>query len=101
MLQSCRRHWLQNGREFDYAGLMAAAAEARGLQHLVIPIRARLSRQTACPTPSIASAPGPISPVPATPGEYARAILDSLAMKYRLVLRDLETVIGRQSSKSG
>jgi rhamnulokinase len=34
-------------------------------------------------------------PVPGTPAAYARAILDSLALKYRLVIRDLESLTGR------
>jgi len=34
-------------------------------------------------------------PVPGRPGAYARAILDSLALKYRLVIESLEHVLGR------
>jgi rhamnulokinase len=37
-------------------------------------------------------------PPPASPGAYARTILDSLALKYRLVIRDLETVTGQRIS---
>ncbi len=95
MLQSCRRHWQRQGRDFDYAELTAAAAEAPGLRHLVDP------DETSFVAPD--SMPGAIDrfcartgqPAPATPGAYARAILDSLALKYRLVVRDLETVTGR------
>ena len=32
-------------------------------------------------------------PAPSTPGGYARAVLDSLALKYRLVIRDLQSVV--------
>jgi rhamnulokinase len=35
-------------------------------------------------------------PPPSGPGPYVRAILESLAFKYRLVLRDLEQVSGRR-----
>ena len=35
-------------------------------------------------------------PVPRDPGAYVRAILDSLAFKYRLVLRNLERVSGKR-----
>ena len=34
-------------------------------------------------------------PCPATPGGYARAVFDSLALKYRLVIRDLEALTSR------
>ncbi len=95
MLQSCRRYWLQNGREFDYAELMAAAAEAEGLQHLVDPDEGSFVAPDSMPDAIDRFCSRTDQPVPARPGEYARAILDSLAMKYRLVLRDLETVTGR------
>jgi len=35
-------------------------------------------------------------PPPDGPGTYARTILESLALKYRLVLRNLESLIGRR-----
>jgi rhamnulokinase len=34
-------------------------------------------------------------PIPDSPGAYTRAILESLARKYALVIRDLETLTGR------
>jgi len=35
-------------------------------------------------------------PIPKEPGAYVRAVLESLAFKYRLVLRNLEQVTGKQ-----
>jgi len=35
-------------------------------------------------------------PCPTTPGGYARAVLDSLALKYRIVLRNLESLTGHR-----
>jgi rhamnulokinase len=35
-------------------------------------------------------------PTPATPGAYVRCILESLALKYRLVLRSLERLCGKR-----
>ncbi|RPI56400.1 MAG: rhamnulokinase [Acidobacteria bacterium] len=95
MLQSCRRHWLENGREFDYAELTTAAAECDGLRHLVDPDEASFAAPDSMPDAIDRFCARTGQPAPATPGEYARAILDSLALKYRLVLGDLETVTGR------
>ena len=35
-------------------------------------------------------------PAPSTPGAYVRAVLESLALKYRWVLEKLEGLIGRR-----
>jgi rhamnulokinase len=35
-------------------------------------------------------------PTPATPGAYVRTILESLAMKYRMVIEGIETLTGRK-----
>jgi rhamnulokinase len=95
MLQSCRRHWRRQGRELDYAELTAAAAEAPGLGHLVDPDDASFAAPDSMPDAIDRFCARTGQPPPGTPGAYARAILDSLAMKYRLVIRDLETVTGR------
>ena len=55
----------------------------------------RSRTQTTCPTRSIGSAARTDQPTPSTPGGYARTVFDSLALKYRLVIRDLQSVIER------
>ena len=95
MLQSCRRHWAQNGRDFDYAHLMEEAAQTRGFRHLVDPDETSFGAPDSMPDAIDRFCTRTDQPVPATPGEYVRTILDSLALKYRLVIRDLEIVTGR------
>src|SRR5688572_18747305 len=95
LLQGCRRSWAQRSRAFTYAELMDAAAREPGFRHLIDPDDAsfanpddmtaaidRFCRRTDQATPS-------------TPGAYARTVFDSLALKYRLVIRDLQAVTGR------
>jgi rhamnulokinase len=95
LLQGCRRSWAKRNRELTYGELMDAAAREPGFRHLIDPDDAsfanpddmtdaidRFCRRTDQPTPS-------------TPGSYARTVFDSLALKYRLVIRDLQSVIER------
>ena len=74
---------------------MTAAAEAPGLRHLVDPDDASFVTPDSMPEAIDRFCRRTDQPAPTTPGEYARTILDSLALKYRLVIRDLEIVTGR------
>ena len=97
MLQGCRRSWAEMGHRLSYGDIMEAAGREPGFHHLVDPDEAdRSSVPITCPRRSIASAREPDKPSPTTPGRYARAVLDSLALKYRLVLKNLEIVTGRR-----
>jgi rhamnulokinase len=95
MLQSCRRYWSQHGREFDYSELMTEASHAIGLRHLVDPDEASFVAPDSMPEAIDRFCARTDQPKPSTPGEYARTILDSLALKYRFVIRDIESVTGR------
>ncbi len=90
MLQCCRRAW-----SADYTTLMQTAAEQPGFRHLVDPD----DRSFLYPG-NMAAAVGEFclktdQPVPASPGAFTRTILESLALKYRIVIQDLEHVSGR------
>jgi rhamnulokinase len=95
MLQSCRRHWAQQGRTFDYEELMTEASHVAGLRHLVDPDEASFVAPENMPEAIDRFCTRTDQPAPSTPGEYARTILDSLALKYRFVIRDIEAVTGR------
>ena len=96
LLQGCRRDWVEAGRSFAYDELLAAAeAETREFRSLVDPDHPSFlhprsmvaaideyCRQTGQPAPE--GAPG-----------YVRAILESLAFKYRIVVESLEQLTAR------
>jgi rhamnulokinase len=93
LLQECRRAWIEQGAEYSYAQLAEMAADARPF--------------SACIDPDAFLEPGDMprkiadhcrktnQEPPATHAEYARAILESLAMRYRHVIECLETLSGR------
>ena len=96
LLQSCRRSWAALGRDYDYEDLLASARTERPFlvlldpdspgfrnpEDMVIAIDG-FCRQTGQP-----SLNGPAS--------YSRAIMESLAFKYRTVLESLEELTGRR-----
>jgi rhamnulokinase len=96
ILQGCRRSLAASGREYSYGDMTEAAGKAPAFGHLVDPddvsflnpddMLAAIDRFCVkCDQPS-----------PDNPGAYARAVLESLALKYRLVMRNLEILIGRR-----
>jgi rhamnulokinase len=94
LLQECRKAWALEGREYTYEQLARLAAEARPFAAAIDPdaflepgdmpsqIAAYCHRKGHTP--------------PSTDGEFARAILESLALRYRNVVENLESLAGRK-----
>ena len=90
MLQCCRQSWTVHGSPYDYGELMELAAREHPFRHLVDPDDESFLRP-----PDMLAAINEFctrthQPSPLEPGAYVRAILESLAFKYRLVLGNLE-----------
>jgi rhamnulokinase len=94
LLQECRRAWSLEGTPYTYDELTRMAAEARPFSALIDPDAflepGEMPRKIAEHCRSRGGEP------PATHAEFARAILESLALRYRHVLEDLETLSGRK-----
>jgi rhamnulokinase len=95
MLRGCRDCWIAGGSQYDYAELMKLAAAEPAFQYLVDP-----DDESFLSPPDMCAAIDRYckrtnQPCPSTPAAYARAILESLALKYRLVIEDLGRVTGR------
>ncbi len=95
MLRCCRQSWVSQGWECDYLELMELASRQKPFQHLVDPD----DETFLCPDSMRAAIDNYCrktrQPVPASPGASVRTILESLAMKYRWVIGDLERLIER------
>ncbi len=96
MLQSCRQSWTAQGHDCEYRELLELTAREIPFRHLVDPDDESFLR-----TPDMLTAINQFctrthQPVPQSPGAYVRAVLESLAFKYRFVLRNLEQVIGKR-----
>ena len=94
LLEECRREWARRGISAEYDKLLSEAAASR-------PFRAVIDVDDPLFAPP-GDMPGRIArncratsqPVPESPGEYARVIFESLALKYRSVMADITEVTG-------
>ena len=95
MLRSCRQSWAAGGREYAYRELMELASREIPFQHLVDPDDESFLFPYDMSAAIAAYCTKTNQPAPATPGAFVRTILESLAMRYRFVLRNLEKLIDR------
>ena len=96
MLQGCRRSWSADGREFDYASLIDEAIQAPPFRALIDPDDASFLNPPDMPAAIDAFCRRTEQPSPKSPGEYARTILESLALKYRIVIEGIERLTGNR-----
>ena len=96
LLQSCRRSWAVSGRDYGYDELVTAAGAERPFQTLLDPDSPGFRN----PDDMVVAIDGFCrltgQPSPAGPPSYSRAIMESLAFKYRSVLESLESLTGRR-----
>ena len=95
MLRSCQQSWIAQGLSYDFRELIELATREPSFRHLVDPDDESFLRP-----PDMLAAINQFctrthQPIPQEPGSYVRAVLESLAFKYRLVLRNLEHVSGK------
>jgi len=96
MLQACQQAWSAEGHCPEHADLMQCAAREEAFLSLVDPDHESFLRPVNMLAAIDQSCVRTHQPAPKSPGTYVRAILESLAFKYRLVLRDLEHVTHRK-----
>lgn len=97
LLQACRRSWAARGDASDYGALLAGAADERlAFTSLVDPDHRAFLNPADMPSEIEEFCRQTSQPEPSNRPAFVRAILESLALKYRLVLEDLETVTGRR-----
>ncbi|MFB3829651.1 MAG: rhamnulokinase family protein [Bryobacteraceae bacterium] len=92
LIQECRRAWAEAGHDYNYAQLAAMAGEARPFSSVLNPDAFLQPGDMPRKIAEHCRAHG-VEP-PATHGEYARTILESLALRYRQVLESLEALTG-------
>lgn len=92
LLQSCMRCWSASGQRFSYDELLDAASREAAFQFLIDPDDAAFLNPENMLRAIDAFCERTGQPAPQTPAAYARGILESLALKYRVVLESLEEV---------
>ena len=96
LLQACRRSWVAAGMERSYEELLVDASNDEGtnFQSLFDPDDRAFLRPDDMPSEIVAYCERTEQPAPQNAPAFTRAILESLAYKYRLVLESLEELTG-------
>jgi rhamnulokinase len=93
VLQECKRAWELDGIAHSYEKLAAMAKDSEPFIAVLNPDA--FLEPGNMPSRIEAYCRATSQKLPTTPGEFARCILESLALRYRQVLENLETLIGR------
>jgi rhamnulokinase len=96
ILQECRREWVKQGREYDYAQMTKIAESAPPLRSLINPNDERFGKPDAMPKKVADFCRETKQTPPKSDGEYVRCVLESLALLYRATLERLEDVTGKK-----
>jgi rhamnulokinase len=95
LLQACRRNWAEQGFHFAYEELLALAGESRpAFRSLFDPDHPTFLHPRSMVAAIAHYCRETGQPEPEGPPSYARAILESLAFKYRVVLESMEELTG-------
>lgn len=95
LLQECRRHWNAEGHEFSHADLAALAEQAGPAASRIDPDDPRFAAPGDMPERVRQYCRETGQPVPGSPGEIARAVVESLADAYGRAIDELEAISGR------
>jgi len=94
LIQECRRIWKQEGREHGFEELMRRAGESPPLAALINPDDPSFVAPKEMPAAIREYCTRTGQTAPASDGAVIRAALESLALRYRMVLGYLEELIG-------
>jgi rhamnulokinase len=94
LLQECRRAWAGTPADLPYGDLLRLAEEAPAFGALIDPDDERLLAPGDMPARLATLAAEHGAALPPDPGQVARCIFESLALKYRATIEQLEHVTG-------
>jgi rhamnulokinase len=96
LIQECRRVWKESGRDYAWEELSRRASDRDALVSLINPDDPSFVAPADMPAAIADYCAKTSQPVPATDGAIIRCALESLALRYRMVLGHLEELIGCQ-----
>jgi rhamnulokinase len=94
LLEGCRNTWTAAGEQYTYPQLLAGAADAPPLARWINPDAPAFVRPSDMTRAIRTFCKQTEQREPETPGEFTRTIMESLALKYRFELEQLETLTG-------
>lgn len=99
LLQECRRCWARQGNELDYAEINELAEQAKPFRSIVNPDDPSFLSPVDMTQAISDFCTETEQPVPETPGQFARCILESLSLMYARTLDGLQELTGRDIRK--
>jgi rhamnulokinase len=96
LVQECRRTWAAQGQNYSYDELTSMASQAEPLLAVVNPDSDDFLKPGDMPARIQAFCSRTHQPIPQTPGAIVRCALESIALKYRRILGQLETTVGKR-----
>jgi rhamnulokinase len=94
LLEECRRIWAQQGMHLDVPQLVARAAAEPGGTSVIDPDDPRFAPPGDMPGRIAAACRATGQPVPDTPARLTRTIVDSLALRWRTAVAEIEAIAG-------
>ena len=94
LVQRCKVAFAARGKDIDYSELTRLASEAPAFRSLVDPDKAEFLGPPDMTEAIAAECRRTGQPVPETEGQFVRCALESLALKYRMVLGWMEELTG-------
>ncbi len=95
IVEECRREWAKTGGEVSYETLFQQAAQAPGFVSLINPNDQRFFAPGDMPAKIAAFCRETGQAVPADAAATVRCVLESLALLYRMIIRQIEQLTGR------
>jgi len=96
MLNECRRYWAQTDRDLEDHVLMHLATSADPFEALINPEDPRFAAPDEMPLKIQAFCRETAQLVPRKTGDIIRCLLESLALRYRKTLQEIEQLSGRR-----
>lgn len=96
LLQECRKEWQEQGRETTYEEEGLLTKKSPAFRTLIEPDDGRFFNPPSMTRAIQEYARETNQPIPETKGEILRCILESLALKFRLVIEQIEGLSGRK-----
>jgi rhamnulokinase len=99
LLEECRRRWTADGHAAGAQELVGAAADVPGGRSVIDPDDVRFASPANMPEQIGAACAESGQPVPRSPAEITRVILDSLALAWRTTVEAIERVNGTAAER--
>ena len=98
VLQESRRQWKREGKEYSFAQMEAWAKEATPFRSLINPDDATFNTPGNMPEKIRDFCRKTNQPVPETVGEVVRCIYESLSLKYRYTVENIQKLRGKSAT---